>query len=107
MTTLGGGTGMKIERPREGQKSTIKYCARWGVPNPPCEACSDPCDGEHLKTETQIFRDGQWERVSFTPSYEHEERMNELNKKQDEFMKKSGFVWDGNYWVKDRSCDKQ
>lgn len=67
---------MKIEKPREGKKFTIKYCDREGVPNPPCGACSKPCEGEHLKTETRIFKDGKWEldkstdKPIFKPSYE-------------------------------------
>jgi hypothetical protein len=72
---------MKIEKPREGQNSTIKYCDKLGVPNPLCDYCSDPCDGEHLKTETRIFRDGKWELFSFTPSYEPEESIDGKLKK--------------------------
>jgi len=66
---------MKLKKPREGQKSTIQWCERYHAPFPPCEACNEPCDGKHLKTETRIFRNGRWELVveGFTPDYKPEE----------------------------------
>jgi len=75
--TSTGRAGMKLRKPREGQKSTVEWCNRegFGIPFPPCKACHDPCDGKHLKTETHIFRNGRWELLGegFTPDYEPEE----------------------------------